>query len=90
LARLFAPLSLTLLRYSMEDDENATEYWRERAAIMEIDGGLKRWQAEFYAVAQTWRYCQRFGKVEPKTVYYRLQVRGIDWESPVEPGEKTD
>lgn len=39
----------------MEDDPaNATHYLLERVAIMEIDGGLKRFDAEYYAIVATW------------------------------------
>jgi hypothetical protein len=73
----------------MEDEaENATEYMRERAAIMEIDGGLKRYQAEYYAVVATWRFCERTGATAPKAFNCRMISRGFTGDEPREPGER--
>jgi hypothetical protein len=73
----------------MEDEaESATEYMRERAAIMEIDGGLKRYEAEYFAIVATWRFCERTGATEPKAFNYRMISRGFTGEEPREPGER--
>jgi hypothetical protein len=75
----------------MEDaTTNATEYLLERAAIMEIDGGLKRYDAEFYAVVATWRFCQRTGAREPSALSYKYRSRGFTGDEAREPGEKRD
>jgi len=67
--------------------ENATEYMRERAAIMEIDGGLARADAEYFAVVATWSFCSRTGRTEPRTPYYKMISRGFTGEEQREPGE---
>jgi hypothetical protein len=41
---------------------DATEFYEERASIMEYDGGTKRRDAQFYAEHLTWRYCEWMGK----------------------------
>ena len=46
--------------------EDATEFYEERAAIMEHDGGIKRYNAQFYAEHLTRVYCRRKGKPLPK------------------------
>lgn len=75
----------------MEDDaENATEYLLERAAIMEIDGALKRYDAEFYAVVATWRFCRRTGAREPSALSYKYRSRGFTGDEAREPGEKSE
>jgi hypothetical protein len=73
-----------------EDTANATEYMLERAAIMEIDGGLKRYDAEFYAVVATWRFCRRTGAVEPTSLRYRYHSRRFTGDEAREPGENGD
>ncbi|CAD6548567.1 hypothetical protein LMG28727_04852 [Paraburkholderia kirstenboschensis] len=71
----------------MEDDaENVTECLRERAAIMEIDDGLKRHDAEYYAVVATWRFCQRTGVKEPTALNYRFHSREFTDDEAREPG----
>jgi hypothetical protein len=40
-------------------DEDAREFFEERAAIIEFDGGLCRPQAEALALSETQRYMQR-------------------------------
>lgn len=70
------------------DNENATEYLLERAAIMEIDGGMKRYDAEYYAIVATWKFCNRKGAVEPTALNYRMLARGFTGDEPREPGEK--
>lgn len=72
------------------DNENATEYLLERAAIMEIDGGLKRYEAEYFAIVATWRFCQRTGSREPSALNYKYLSCGFTGDEPREPGERTD
>lgn len=72
------------------DNDNATEYLLERAAIMRIDGGLKRYDAEFYAIVATWRFCQRTGAAPPKALNYHLISRNFTGDEPREPGERRD
>lgn len=45
--------------------DDAAEFYEERAAIMEYDGGTKRYNAQFYAEHLTRRYCERTGKPLP-------------------------
>lgn len=74
---------------SLDDDtSNATEYLIERAAIMEFDGGLKRFDADYYAAVATWRFCQRTGAREPNSINYKYVSRGFTGDEPREPGEK--
>lgn len=75
----------------MDDNaENATEYLLERAAIMEIDGGLKRYDAEFYAVVATWRFCRRTGAREPSVLSYKYRSRQFTGDEAREPGENAE
>lgn len=70
------------------DNENATEYLLERAAIMEIDGGLRRYEAEYFAIVATWRFCYRTGAVEPTALNYKMVSRKFTGDEPREPGER--
>jgi hypothetical protein len=70
------------------DNENATEYLLERAAIMESDGGLKRHEAEYFAIVATWRFCERTGAAPPTALNYRMISRGFTGDEPREPGER--
>jgi len=72
------------------DDDNATEFMRERAAIMEFDGGMKRYDADYYAIVQTWRYCQRTGVAEPEEYVYKLTVRRFTGDEAREPSERSE
>lgn len=54
------------------DDFAAYEFFLERTAIREIEGGLKRFLAEGLAAVETRRYCQRHGISEPMDARYRL------------------
>ncbi|BEU21555.1 hypothetical protein [Paraburkholderia sp. 22B1P] len=75
----------------MDDSaENATEFMLERAAIMEIDGGMKRYDADYYAIVQTWRYCMRTGIAEPTEYRYKLTTRRFTGDEPREPSERTE
>jgi hypothetical protein len=72
-----------------DEAENATEYLLERAAIMEIDGGLKRHEAEYFAIVATWRFCDRTGAVQPTALNYKMISWGFTGDEPREPGERT-
>lgn len=72
-----------------EETENATEYMLERAAIMQYDGGLKRYDADFYAIIATWRFCNRTGITPPNDYQYKLHVRTFTGDEPREPGERS-
>jgi len=39
------------------DTEQADEFYAERVAIMEFDGGMPRDQAEYLAAVATYRWC---------------------------------
>jgi hypothetical protein len=71
------------------DNDNATEYLLERAAIMEIDGGLRRHEAEYFAIVATWRFCERTGASQPTALNYRMISRGFTGDEAREPGERT-
>ncbi|WP_111935868.1 hypothetical protein [Paraburkholderia bryophila] len=70
-----------------DDDTDSREYLAERAAIMEIDGGLPRHQAEYYATIATRRFCDRTGRLPPQTAYYEIVTRFMRPREPREPGE---
>jgi hypothetical protein len=72
------------------ENENATEYLLERAAIMEIDGGLKRYAAEYYAIVAAWRFCDRTGAQEPTALNYRMVSHWFTGDEPREPGENNE
>ncbi|MDR5813836.1 hypothetical protein QCE62_09585 [Caballeronia sp. LZ033] len=57
------------------DCSDADEFLLERMAIMEYDGGLKRYDAEMHAVAATLRYCERTGATEPQDGRYRVYLQ---------------
>lgn len=59
----------------MQDDANAVEFFLERMAIREIDGGIQRYQAEEWAMVDTRHYCQRTGIPEPRDGRYRVFVQ---------------
>ncbi|MBU6490322.1 MAG: hypothetical protein KGQ57_21225 [Burkholderiales bacterium] len=71
-----------------DDDTDARELYEERAAIMEYDGGLPRHDAEFYACAAAWRYCERTGAEPPALGLYSVLHRHFTADTPREPGEK--
>lgn len=50
----------------MQDDANAVEFFPERMAIREVDGGMRRYQAEEWAMVDTRHYCRRTGIPEPR------------------------
>jgi len=52
--------------------DDATEFYEERAAIIEYDGGVKRYDAQFYAEHLTRRYCERTGKSLPKDPKFHM------------------
>ncbi|SOE81315.1 hypothetical protein SAMN05446927_4593 [Caballeronia arationis] len=57
------------------ENEDAAEFFLERAAIMEIDGGLSQADAEFYAAVATRRWCLQRGIPEPNLPRYLLVTR---------------
>lgn len=73
----------------MKDEaENATEYLFEWAAIMEFDGGLKRYEAEYFAIVAMWRFCQLTGAVEPTALNYKMVSLKFTGDEPREPAER--
>lgn len=72
-----------------DGDTDARELYDERAAIMEYDGGLPRYDAEFYACVAAWRYCQMTGVEPPALGYYHVLHRHFTADMPREPGEKS-
>jgi len=73
-----------------EESDNATEYLLERAAVMEFDGGMKRYDAEWFAIVSTWRFCQRTGAREPAALNYKYLSRGFTGDEAREPSEKSE
>jgi len=71
-----------------DDDTDSTEYYAERAAIMEFDGGLPRHQAEFYAVVATCNYCRRRGLTPPLSEHFRMVMRYLRGDEGREPSER--
>ncbi|KWF99064.1 hypothetical protein [Burkholderia cepacia] len=63
---------------AMQDDADAVEFFLERMAIREVDGGMKRYEAEEWAMVDTRRYCQRTGIPEPRDGRYRVFVQLLD------------
>lgn len=57
------------------DCSNADEFLAERFAIMEYDGGMKRYDAEMHAIVATLRYCERTGATEPQNGRYRVYLQ---------------
>jgi hypothetical protein len=47
-----------------------TEWWAERAAIMQFDGGMDRADADYAAFALTLAYCGRTGQTVPYEGYF--------------------
>ncbi|SEI14947.1 hypothetical protein [Paraburkholderia hospita] len=43
------------------DESDAMEFWEERAAIMQFDGGRSQPDAEYYAAVLMRRYAERHG-----------------------------
>ena len=58
--------------------ESALEFFAERAAIMQYEGGLSRPDAEYYATVLTRRYCARTGIDEPKDHWMKAMPRA-EW-----------
>lgn len=54
------------------------EWWEERAAIMEFDGGMDRGDAEYAAYALTFRHAQRTGEPVPYKGYFYIHKLGDD------------
>lgn len=60
--------------------EDALEFFLERAAILQYEGGLDRADADFGAVALTRAYCARRGISEPAHPYiYAMRGARIEW-----------
>ncbi|RKP44696.1 hypothetical protein [Pararobbsia silviterrae] len=60
--------------------DDALEFFLERAAIMQYDGGKDLADAEFAALSRTRVYCERMGITQPKTDYFaRFRLYRIDW-----------
>jgi len=57
---------------------------------MQYDGGVLRYDAEFYACVAAWRCCQRTGAEPPRFGYYRVMERHFTTETPREPGEENE
>lgn len=55
-----------------------TEWWEERAAIMQFDGGMSRADAQYAAFALTLRYCERTGQRLPYGRYFYTHRLGED------------
>lgn len=62
--------------------DDATEFYEERAAIIQFDGGRKRHDAEYSAEHLTRKYCERTGKPLPThTACFRMYTRGwSEWD----------
>jgi len=68
----------------MQDEHHefsGLEYFLERCAKRELDGGLKRFLAEGLAAVDTHRYCMRCGISEPMDTRYRLLFRAYENDS---------
>jgi hypothetical protein len=50
------------------DDEQLTERFLERAAIMEIDGGMTRLEATTTCFELISKWCKRVGRTVPKAI----------------------
>jgi hypothetical protein len=72
----------------MNDDTEVREFYQDGAAITEYDGGLLRYDAEFYAWIAVWRYCHRTNAAPPTLGYCCVLERHFTTETPREPGEK--
>ena len=62
--------------------DDATEFYEERAAIIQYDGGRKRHDAEYSAEHLTRKYCERKGKPLPThKACFRIYDRGrSEWD----------
>jgi hypothetical protein len=52
----------------MQTDDDITERFRERAAIMEIDGGITRIEATTTCFDLIEKWCKRVGRTVPQTI----------------------
>jgi len=60
---------------------DAIEYFYERAAIMQYEGGKLRMEAEFSALCLTRRWCNQHGHDLPELGYfYALRAAVIEWD----------
>ena len=62
----------------MNSTENALEFFAERAAIMQYEGGLSRPDSEYFAVVLMRRYCERKGIDEPSDHWMKSLPRA-EW-----------
>ncbi|MEX3840283.1 hypothetical protein [Paraburkholderia sp. BR10882] len=51
--------------------DNATEFFEERTAIMQFDGGIDPVDARYYAMVLTRLYCQQHKLTEPDLQYFK-------------------
>lgn len=51
-------------------ESDALEFYYERAAIIEYDGGRKRFDAEYAAAILTFAFCKEHGVTTPKLSYF--------------------
>ncbi|MET3233798.1 UNVERIFIED_ORG: hypothetical protein ABIC54_006013 [Burkholderia sp. 1263] len=61
------------------DESDALEFWSERAAIMQFDGGCSQPDAEYFAAVLMRRYADRHG-IEVKHRWLTAITReGAEW-----------
>lgn len=61
------------------DESDALEFWAERAAIMQYDGGRPQPDAEYYAAVLMRQYADKHG-IEIKDHWLRAMTRGgVEW-----------
>lgn len=70
---------------SQKDDTDSREFYEERVAIMEFDGGLPRRLAQYYAVIATARHVERTGCTPPRDPYYEITARYLTGNEPIDP-----
>lgn len=61
--------------------DDAEEFFIERCAIMQFDGGLRAYEAELVALQRTRTYCALKDKPEPALGYfYALRMTTVEWD----------
>lgn len=73
-----------------DEDPDSRELYEDRAAIMQYDDDLPRYDAEFYSLAAAWRYCAATDATEPNLTNYRLVARHFNVETTCELSEKRE
>lgn len=68
-----------------DDGSNAEEFWAERIAIMQFDGGMKGMDAEHFAAIRTKRWCKQTGHAEPRGTRWFLFSKRLTGDEPIEP-----